>query len=60
MCSEHFNDNDYERDLYTELLKINRKNRLKNYAFPDLNMPVGKHVIAEREVKLNNRSLKRK
>lgn len=26
---EHFNGNDYERDFYVELLKTNRKERLK-------------------------------
>lgn len=46
------------RDLFTELLNINVKKRLKNYAVPHLNIRVG--LPAERELRVNKCSYKRK
>lgn len=39
LCSEHFDSNDYERDLQAELLNISSKKRLKKTAIPHLNIP---------------------
>lgn len=50
VCSEHFDENDYVRDLYAELLNINRKKKLKNDAVPHLKLSVEKSVSTEGEV----------
>lgn len=39
VCSEHFNEDDYERDLKAELLKITPKRILKSTAEPHLKLP---------------------
>lgn len=39
ICSIHFNDDDYERDLKSELLKIPARKILKKDAVPSVNLP---------------------
>lgn len=37
ICSRHFNDDDFERDLKAELLNLKEKRQLKNTAVPRAN-----------------------
>ena len=40
ICSSHFKEEDYERDLKNELLNLPTQKRLKSTAFPTLNLKV--------------------
>jgi hypothetical protein len=39
ICSEHFKENDYERDLKSELMGVKNKSKLKESAIPSLHLP---------------------
>uniref|UniRef100_A0A6P7GX03 Uncharacterized protein LOC114343956 n=1 Tax=Diabrotica virgifera virgifera TaxID=50390 RepID=A0A6P7GX03_DIAVI len=49
VCSEHFSENCYQRDLQHELLGLPLRKKLKYDAIPDLNLPV-KHVKAKKQI----------
>lgn len=39
VCSDHFDEQDYERDLMSELLNLVPKKRLKPNVIPHINLP---------------------
>ena len=45
ICSQHFNENDYERDLQHELLNLPQRKRLKANAVPTIMLLPGKTVV---------------
>ncbi|KAJ8894294.1 hypothetical protein PR048_006909 [Dryococelus australis] len=61
VCSIHFSENDYERDLKSELTGIKRKRTLKTDLVPHLFLPnVTSNDFPERSERLKNRTVKKK
>ncbi|KAJ8872248.1 hypothetical protein PR048_025850 [Dryococelus australis] len=61
ICSEHFTDDDYQRDLHAELMGEERRKLLKLEAFPNKNLPDRKETVdCARSERLQCRSIKRK
>ncbi|KAJ8867587.1 hypothetical protein PR048_031389 [Dryococelus australis] len=63
ICSEHFTDDDYERDLHVEFMGEERRKLLKPEAFPNKNLPNRKETVTidcTRSARLQCRSIKRK
>lgn len=50
VCSEHFDDSDYLRDLKSELLNLPAKRVLKPDAVPHLNLPVSSVVACKEKI----------
>ncbi|KAJ8868375.1 hypothetical protein PR048_029891 [Dryococelus australis] len=61
VCSFHFAENDYERDLQSELMGIKRKQTLKRDVVPHLLLPiVTPNEFPERSERVMNQIVKRK
>ena len=57
VCSDHFSENDYERDLFSELLQVERRKKLKSDAVPHLKLDA--NVKRKRISKIPNSENKR-
>ena len=42
ICSDHFSESDFERDMMSELMGLNRPRKLKIDAVPSLNLPTAR------------------